>query len=538
MRRTTFSCASLTTIAGLSLLGGCTPHASDLFEPDWQKVLDREASQREFIGDLPGARPENVSGALLPDLDAAEGSIALSVEEAAVLALTRNREVQVVQLTPVVAGAFEMIERGVFDPEVFANTEFATEEVQETARSTGDQFGVRGDDRFYEVGVRQTLPTGTDVEIGATQSRSASSRAPEQQSLRVGLTVTQSLLRGFGPAVNLVGVRQAELETRASLYELRGFLEALLADAEIAYWEFVLAGREIAIFERSLQVAREQADQARQRIEVGVLSEVESAALQSEVALREQALIDARSNLEAARLTLLRRINALRPDEPSLTIEPTTIPDIDPTPIADLPERIDLALQMRPDLDEARLQFEQDRLETIRTRNGLLPRLDVFIALGKTGYSDTFEGTFHRLDEDTFDAAVGLSASQSLNNLAARGAHRAAIATRQQAAAAVQNLEQLIVLDVQLAANEVERAREQIAASATTRRLQERTADAERQRFEAGTSTTLLVAQAQRDLLQAEIAEVEAIIAYRIALIRLYLAEGSLLERRGITVGV
>jgi outer membrane protein TolC len=49
-----------------------------------------------------------------------------------------------------------------------------------------------------------------------------------------------------------------------------------------------------------------------------------------------------------------------------------------------------------------------------------------------------------------------------------------------------------------------------------------------------GASTTLLVAQAQRDLLISSIAEVRSIINYRIALVRLYLAEGSLLERRGV----
>jgi outer membrane protein TolC len=51
-----------------------------------------------------------------------------------------------------------------------------------------------------------------------------------------------------------------------------------------------------------------------------------------------------------------------------------------------------------------------------------------------------------------------------------------------------------------------------------------------------GASTALLVAQAQRDLLISSIAEVRAIINYRIALVRLYLAEGSLLERRGVSL--
>ncbi|MCG8508031.1 MAG: TolC family protein [Rhodospirillales bacterium] len=53
------------------------------------------------------------------------------------------------------------------------------------------------------------------------------------------------------------------------------------------------------------------------------------------------------------------------------------------------------------------------------------------------------------------------------------------------------------------------------------------------ERFDVGSSTALLVAQAQRDLLASQIAEVEAIGNYRIALVELSLAEGSLLEWRG-----
>ena len=72
------------------------------------------------------------------------------------------------------------------------------------------------------------------------------------------------------------------------------------------------------------------------------------------------------------------------------------------------------------------------------------------------------------------------------------------------------------------------------AFALTTRELQERTLEAEQQRFDVGSSTALLVAQAQRDLLESRIAEVEAVVNYRIALVRLHLAEGSLLERHGV----
>ena len=49
--------------------------------------------------------------------------------------------------------------------------------------------------------------------------------------------------------------------------------------------------------------------------------------------------------------------------------------------------------------------------------------------------------------------------------------------------------------------NETERTRQQIKASAVTRLLQEQSLSAEQERFEIAASTSLLVAQAQRDLL-------------------------------------
>ena len=82
--------------------------------------------------------------------------------------------------------------------------------------------------RRDSAGISASTPTGTELELAVTQERDISNRSPEQQTARAGLTITQSLLRGLRPSVNLAAVRQAELETDASLYELRGFVEALV----------------------------------------------------------------------------------------------------------------------------------------------------------------------------------------------------------------------------------------------------------------------------------------------------------------------
>jgi outer membrane protein len=464
----------------------------------------------------------------------AEEPIELSVEQATMLALRNNRDLKVQQLTPVITGTFEQIERSKFDPELFAEADYFKEKAKETSRSSGEQFSVSADEAGGIAGLRQLLPTGTTVEASISQDRTISNRAPEQQTARLGLSVTQALLRGFGPAVNLTSVRLAEIDTLASINELQGFAEALLADTEIAYWNYVLAKKEIAIFEESLEIARKQRQEVEERIEVGVLPEIEVAAARAEEASRVQALINARSQLEDSRLRLLRLISPDNGSHLDLMILTTSEPDILPEPITDLADRLQLAEQFRPDLNEARLRLQQNRLETIVTRNGLLPQLDLFIALGKTGYADSFSQSFQELNQDTYDFTAGVRLSYFLGNREAQARNLAAYATQQQSSEAVANLRQLVRFEVRIAVNEVERTRQLIGASRETRIYQEQSLEAEKERFDVGASTALQVAQAQRDLLRTQIAEVEAIVNYRIARVVLYLAEGSLLAYRGI----
>ncbi|MEO0514105.1 MAG: TolC family protein [Planctomycetota bacterium] len=524
--------------AGVLFAAGCTsPEDSPWFTADWQRELDAAQDNPVTLPEGPSVQPSDDADWLDVKL-ASDGPVLLSVEDAVVLAMRRNRDLTVQTFSPVIAGTFERIERGVFDPVAFAEFEYGEETASEIDRGTGTRFNVEDRTTAAAAGITQDLPTGTAVEMSVEQNRDTSNRTPEQQDARLGLTVTQQLLRGAGPAVNLVSIRQAQLDAEASRYELQGFAEALLAEVESAYWRYALAQENTAIFTESRDLSRRQRDEVDERIKIGVLAEADAAVAYAEVALREQALINARSDEADQRLRLLRLLN-LTGDEAHGWSQPITVtspPAVEALPIDDLADRQQLAEQSRPDLAEARLRLEQDRLETIVTRNGVLPQLELFMAIGKTGFADRFDDSFQELEGDSYDLAAGIRFSKLLGNDAALARRDAAYASRAQSAAAIDNLRQLIALDLQLAANELERARQQIQASATTRAMQEKVVAAERERFEAGDSTALLVAQAQRDLLEAQINEVAAVIAYRLGLIDLYLAEGTLLQRRGFSV--
>jgi outer membrane protein len=508
-------------------------------KPDRLPVFETEMRYQDIItandsDKVDQLQPPNTG---MPEfgINSQDSSLDLSVERAITLAVKNNRDLRIKRINPVIIRIQEGVVRGNYDPELFGDIEFLKDESTE-AEDTGPRSTVKLNNQFGVIGLRQKLPTGTLIEASVGQGIVDSNSDSAEHNPRVGLTVTQSLLRGLGPRVNLVSLKQAQLSTAVSKFELRGITEILLAETEASYWDLVLASQKIDIMERSLAVALQQLDEIQQRIEVGSLPRIEAAAVHAEVALREQALINARSTLEEKRLRLLRLINPGSKGQFDLQIRAISTAETNPTPITDLDDRLLLAQKSRADLAEADLRLKQNRLETIMTQNGLLPRLDLFINLGKTGYSDSFSDSFKDFVENNHDFSAGVTFSYYLNNRQAKARDFEARVTRHQAAESVENLKQLIDLDVRLAANEFERTRQQIAATRSTRLWRGETLKAEKERFDVGVSTSLLMAQAQRDLLISSIEEAAAIINSQKALIKLYLAEGSLLERRGIAI--
>jgi len=207
------------------------------------------------------------------------------------------------------------------------------------------------------------------------------------------------------------------------------------------------------------------------------------------------------------------------------------LPDVPLEPVED---HVEVAMKMRPDLNQARLQIRHGELQVVQTRSGLLPRLDAFITYGKTGYARTFSDATNELDGPSYDVESGLIIELPAGNRAARARQSRAVIGKQQSIKALENLSQLAQVEVRIAYAEVGRTREQITATAATRESQEEKLRVETEKFRVGKSTSLLVAQAQRDLVASQIGEIQAITNYFKALVSLYRLEGSLLSRRGI----
>ena len=459
----------------------------------------------------------------------------ITINEAILLCLENNRSLVVQRLNPSIRQTSEDRERAVFDPEINADVSAGRVKGERPAGSgTGtEKFDTNAAEGI--ISLQQYFPTGTSVALeGSTRMDDFSRYDNSFYSTRLGMTVNQALLRGYGRDVNLARLQQARLDTRMSEYELRGFTEFLVAEVERTYWDYALARRQIDIVEESIYVARQQLNETEALIAVGRLAKAELAAVQAEVATQEQSLIEAEANKETIRLRLLRLINPAGQNFWDRQIHLIHQPTLSQIKLEDVEQYVAVSMRMRPLLNEARLKILSNDLELVRTKNGLLPLMDLFVTLGKSGYANSFGRSFGNIDENSYDALAGVRFSYPIFNRDAKALHRRALLTREQSQKALENLSQLVEVDVRTAYIEVNRNKQQIAASKATRKFNEEKFRAETERLRVGKSTSFLVAQAQRDLLVSQIAEVRAVANYIKAMVDLYRQDGSLLARRGI----
>ncbi len=387
----------------------------------------------------------------------------------------------------------------------------------------------------YEGSVTLTedLPFGTEIQFRSGMGKTSRSvslfRDPEYQRT-FDLTVTQALLSGGGLKANLAPLRAASLDTDIEREELAGYAQSLLAQTERAYWNLYLAGQEIAIHRRSLQLTGRLLFESQQRLNVGRIAPLDLVPVKAEAATREKNLIDAETDYLRCLHQLSYLVNS---DRIPFDGKPIVLTDAPPQPerFDSLELHIETALKYRPDLRQARHLEKKGELFVATTRNGLLPKLDAFITLSGTAYSKSF-GDEEAENEKLLSA--GLRLSIPLTNGAARSRYRRAVLSKEKSKLSIENLSDLIRLDVRTAWAEIQRTTQLIGAARTARELQEQKCAAEQAKLEAGKSTEYLVLQTQRDLIASQLDEARAKVAYINSVTDLYLKEGTLLERRGV----
>jgi outer membrane protein TolC len=467
---------------------------------------------------------------LLAPLAAADASATapLTRQEAILLALEGDPSFRVARLQPTVVGTFADSARAAFDP---------------VLRIDGSGGGVRSrddgapDNQTNRVGVgasvEQFLPTGTTLSAGVGGDLLARTGGPDGQAGTWDLQVTQALLRGGGLTPNLAALRAARVDREIAGHGLHGAGEALVANTEIAWWRAVEARAAAAIADNGLAVAQRQRDETATSIRIGRLASNDLTAAEAEMAARELRRQVANADRDQTRIELLRRLGPSVGWQRDAALDDARLMTAATAAVASVEEHVQLALRQRSDLAQALLLAQRGELEVARTRNGLLPRLDLFLRVDGGRYAESFRGPAAPGGRDV-DASVGLNLTQELGGRAAEAAHLRARASAAQSQEAIAALRLLIEAEVRAAWLAVDAAGPAILAAEATVRLRETVLAIEQARLRGGRGTMLAVAIAERDLLTARQAALTTRVARELALLELYRRDGSLLERRGI----
>lgn len=380
------------------------------------------------------------------------------------------------------------------------------------------------------------LPTGTQVFLTGTANWSDTNFTDEEYLGSWAAGVNQALLRGAGPAVNLALLRQAQNRAAQSRYALRDEILETVGQVETAYWELVLTRELLRIREFGVRLAVEQLEVNTNLVEVGRAVEGIVMSAAAEVATRRADLVDAQAAQRQQTLDLVRLLNpeAAEPDE--VIFEPVDPPEVAKVDVfPDVSE--ELGLMYRPELAQARLELANQDLEVVRTKNGLLPRLDAFASYGRTSLGEDWSGARAFLDEDDFDNyRYGLEVQVPILNRAERARYTRARLSQAQAESSIDNLELVISTVIHKAAVNVERWWQRIGATWEAVQARREELRVIQDRYSVGLATNLDVLEVQRFFIAAQVEEATARVRYIQALVALYRAEGTLLDRRGIAL--
>ncbi|MBN1627787.1 MAG: TolC family protein [Deltaproteobacteria bacterium] len=482
-------------------------------------------SQAEQVVDTSGDIFKNLSGGQ---------AFNVGIQDSILKALENNPTVTIQRIQSQITSASVEEQRAAFDPElsVVANKSKTKTEAQLGTRP--EPLQLTTERSRISVAISETLPTGTTLSLSSDMSGSVSSLYTDQASGSLQLSVTQSLLRGFGTGPNLASLRKAKIDVDISQAELKTVAENLVAGVERAYWDLYLAGENISIQKESLALAEQQLNESIERVAVGKLAEIELAAVNAEAASRRELLINAQAGYEKARLQFLYLLNPQ--GENIWEMMPATIdkPFVPKDAMDEVSVHEQLGLKYRADLQQARLSMEKGELEVQQTKNGLLPRLDFFINYGKSSYAESFSDATPDPGSPYSNLSSGLTLTIPFSNRSAKAKHAKSLQSMEKMELSLKNMERLVELDIRSAYIEAVKSRHMIEATKVARELHQKNMDAELEKFRVGKSTNILVLQAQRDFTAAKVDESEAMVGYLKALINLYQMQGTLLERRGI----
>jgi outer membrane protein len=537
---------------------GSTAVAEDAPKPDLRIPIPSllEQLQRQWISeDVP---PESESAEHLRSRD--ETVERLSLREAVLTALENNPGIAVERLGPLFANAEIGRAYGAFDPSFTLFGKLQRDVVPTGSALAGAQV-VRTRNEDYGATIEKLIRTGARLSVDFA------SNELEQNSTFLGLrpqykpeltfSVTQPLLRNFGPGLTVLLVRSAEASSGAAYYDYQTKVSALIRQVVEAYWGVVNARENLKAEEDGLRLARNLEKENDARVRAGVLPPIAVKEAAAESAARDERVILATNALSVA----LERLRLLLQRSPGASflprpIEPTDSPEVRPVETNEM-EILEHAVGSRPELVRARYEIQNRKLVGRFQRNNLLPSLDLQASYGLNGlsgrgvpqqdfrtgetritpFTGDYDKALDRLSSEDYNSySAGLTLSFPIGNTVAENEFAQSQIDLRRAELGYRQLLSDVTLQVRQTIGDVQSNSKRITATRLARELAAENLEQQKKRYDVGLATTKDILDFQEKLTTVRAAEIKALIDYNVSLAALRQAEGKLLEQFDVVV--
>lgn len=488
--------------------------------------------------------------------------VRMSVTEVVERAYRNNLDVLIEGYNVNLAGEKVIAARGAYDPILSFTSTLASATNPLTAPSGAATIPTELVETASGLSsIRQTLPGGTSASITVNGQRVSTTNTSSLLTPSFGSTltaaVTQPLLRGFIRTASERQVDLAALDTQVARAQYRLRVTLVMQQVLNQYWELVFAIESYEARRQSKAVALLQYENTSVRVQNGLLTPVALTAARAEIASRERDLLQAQVLIINAE-NALKQLLAEDPASPlwESAVIPSDKPTVEATvrPLADAQA---MARARRPEVEQLRLQVAQNKVDrsffTWETR----PTVNLtgtFSAVGRSGtvLQRTSDG---RLADPSnpafgqFNAAwrqmwgrefpswnLSLNIQMPLRNRSAQALLSQTRLIGDRLATQFAKMQQSVSADAQSAWQVINVQRQSLEAARLTSQLFEQQLEAQQARYDAGFSSDFELLRYQRDLVDARVRELRAMVDLQQGMIALQRATDTLIDDLKITL--
>ncbi len=473
--------------------------------------------------------------------------VSMSLVGAIADALRHNLAIKVESYAPAVSQTQIVAAEAAFDPTFISQTQYQHLDQPTPFPQTLGSFspvGINSEDQVNsQMGVKKLLSTGGQVSVTGSDNyqdfHSSASLPPDinpSHTADMALELKQPLLRGFGASVNRAQIYIARRNQQIALSTFRSRVIKTVAHVEITYLRLGQAVADMQFERRLVAQARHTLHRLQSRRHMDVDSvQVNQARAAVDLARYNAASAGKRvGDLSEALKALLNDPSI--PVGPGPDILPTSGPE--PVPfVFDLNQEIAVALGQRGIMQRDRLAVEKAGIRRRVAENALLPKADLIAATDSAGLSPdgSFSGGFNRMVSDPhIGFSVGMQLEIPIGNRAARAQLTRRTLLRRQSLTRMledaQNIARDVASDLLNLTQDWRQIRlakrRRISAAAVLHglKVQELSGQALDPTF------LQLELNAQQDLAQARIADVQARTQYSTDMVTFERDKGTLLE--------